>query len=325
MTPKENLMEVLNWGKPEYVPMTGECMALVGMPVINLLEQPLFADGDDAFGVHWLVNAAGSMHDTSKIMFTDICEWRDYVKFPEIDHLDFKAMAEEELKNVDRNEKAIGFFGCTGVYERLAAFMGFEDLLCALIEDPDECRAFFDAMADWKIKLFKKVNEAYHLDVYYYFDDVATVRGLFMSPETYREVIKPAQAKIAKAIIDEGVRFSMHCCGKCEDILEDFVEMGATIWNSAQVVNDLPKIQEQFKGRLVLEGGWDTEGPCSFIEATEEDLRAEVRRNMEAYGKNGGFIFCPIIMNEKGNSMMVGDERMPALVDEYEKTKYCLQ
>lgn len=53
-------------------------------------------------------------------------------------------------------------------------------------------------------------------------------------------------------------------------------------------------------------GGWDTEGPCSFIGATEEQLREEVRRNMETYGKNGGFILVPVLLNEKGNSMMVG-------------------
>ena len=72
-------------------------------------------------------------------------------------------------------------------------------------------------------------------------------------------------------------------------------------------------------------GGWDTEGPCSFIGATEEQLREEVRRNMETYGKNGGFILVPVLLNEKGNSMMVGDDRLPALMDEYEKTKYCLK
>lgn len=323
MTPKENLLEVLNWGKPEYVPMTGECISTVGMPFINMLEQPLRQSGYDAFGVHWLVNQAGAMHDTSQLLFTEISEWRDYVKFPDLDALDFTSTAQAELAGIDRNRKMVAFYGVTGVYERLAAFMGFENLLCALLEDPDECRAFFDAMADWKIKLFHKLNEAYHLDMYVYFDDVATVRGLFMSPETYREVIKPAQAKIARAVLDEGVRFCMHCCGRCEDIMEDFVEIGATVWNSAQTVNDLKGIQERFRGRLVIEGGWDTEGPCSLIGASADDLRAEVRRNMEEYGRNGGFILLPTILNQKGNSLIVGDDRMPALLDEYEKTKYC--
>lgn len=324
MTPKENLFQVINWGKPEYVPMTGECMATVGMPVINMIEQPLTKSGYDMFGVHWLVNAAGAMHDTSIITFEDISEWRDYVKFPDLDSLDFKPFAEQELAQIDRNEKALVFYSLTGIYERLAAYMGFENMFMAFIEDPDECKAYFDAMSDWKIKLFKKVNEAYHIDIFTYFDDVATARGMFISPDTYRDLIKPYQKKIADAVRAEGVVFQMHCCGKCESVLEDFVEVGATMWHSAQTMNDLVGIQERFKGRLVIEGGWDSEGPCSMISATEEDLREEVRRNMKEYGKNGGFILCPTLLNEKGNSLLIGDDRMPALFDEYEKTKYCL-
>lgn len=324
MTPKENMLEVLNWGNPEYVPISSIGNTIVGIPVVNLLEQPMFVSGKDAFGVNWLVDANGSMHDTSRLTFEDISEWRNHVVFPDLDQIDFKEIADKELASINREQTLLSFYATTGVYERLAAFMGFENLLCELLEDPDECRAFFDAMADWKIKLFRKVNEAYHLDVYVYFDDIATVRGLFMSPQTYREVIKPAQAKIAKAVIDAGVRFSMHCCGKCEDALEDFVEIGATIWNSAQSVNDLQKVQREFKGRLVIEGGWDTEGSCSMVGASADALRTEMRRMMDDYGRNGGFIAFPILLNEKGNSAFVGDDRMDELMDEYEKTKYCL-
>lgn len=326
MTPRENVLEVLNWGKPEYVPMTFESIAMVGRQITGMYDHPLTESGYDIFGVHWLINAAGAMHDTSKLMFTDISEWRDYVKFPDMKDVDFTEIAKEEMSKIDRNQKLIVHYGVTGVYERLAAFMGFENLLCALLEDPDECRAFFDAMADWKIEIFHKINEAYHLDMYVYFDDVATYRGLFMSPQTYREVIKPAQAKIAKAVTDAGVRFCMHCCGKCEDILEDFVEIGATSWHSAQSLNDLQEVQKRFKGRLVIEGGWDSEGPCSREEAGEEEARAEVRRNMEEYGKNGGFIFLPVLLSAAGNSVITGgDRRMPFILDEYEKTKYCIK
>lgn len=324
MTPKENLLQVLNWGSPEYVPMSGECIANVGIPILNMIEQPLRQSGYDMFGVHWLVNAAGSMHDTSIIMFEEISEWREHVKFPDLDTMDFTPFAQAELSKIDRSQKMITFCSCTGIYERLAAFMGFENMFMAFMEDPDECKAYFEAMADWKIKLFKKVHEAYHLDIFTYFDDIATARGLFMSPQTYRELIKPYQKKIADAVRAEGVIFEMHCCGKCEDVLEDFVEIGTTMWHSAQSMNDLAGIQKRFKGRLVIEGGWDSEGPCSLISATEEDLREEVRRNMREYGKNGGFILCPVLLNEKGNSLIVGDERMPALFDEYEKTKYCI-
>lgn len=325
MTPKENLLQVLNWGTPEYVPLSGQCILPVGMPILNMIEMPLRQSGYDMFGVHWLVNSAGSMHDTSKLTFEDINDWKKYVKFPDLDAMDFTPFAEAELSRIDRSQFMLAYFGCAGIYERLAAFMGFENMFIAFMEEPEACKEYFDAMADWKIKLFRKIHEAYHLDIYTYFDDIATARGLFMSLDVYRNLIKPYQKKIADAVRAEGVIFEMHCCGKCEDALEDFVDLGATMWHSAQSMNDLAAIQKAFKGRLVIEGGWDSEGSCSHITATEDDLRKEVRRNMEEYGKNGGFILCPVLLNERGNSLLNGDDRMPALYDEYEKTKYCIR
>lgn len=188
------------------------------------------------------------------------------------------------------------------------------------MEDPDSCRAFFEALSEYKIQLLRAMIDAYSPDVLIYFDDLATANGLFMSPSTYRSVIKPFHKRIVDAVTEKGVIFTQHICGKCDALLEDFVEIGAKVWNSAQPMNDLEGILERFRGRLIVEGGWDTSVPCSFNDSTEEQVREEVRRNMAAYKRpEGGFVLAPVLLNERGNSLTVGDPRSAPLEDEWRK------
>ena len=37
--------------------------------------------------------------------------------------------------------------------------------------------------------------------------------------------------------------------------------------------------------------------------------------------RNGGFILLPTILNEKGNALLYGDDREPALIDEWKKLR----
>lgn len=321
MTPKQNALETIHWGKPEYIPMTFEAfnICIVGNMFI---EQPL-QPGPDPFGVKWNITSLGAIPDNTSYILDDITKWREVVKFPDVESLrePMMAAAQEELKTADRENKLINFYTPNGLFDRLITLMGYENGLMALYEEPEECKAFFKAMTDYKIQCLNLVIDAYSPDLITYCDDFATATNLFISLDTYRQLIKPDHARLVKAVQDRGVIFAQHTCGKCQTLLEDYVDIGIGFWSSAQSSNDLAAVQKKFKGKLVIEGGWDTSGPCSYNWATVDQLREEVRRNIEDYGKNGGFILMPVVMNERGNSLFVGDERMPFVFEEWQK--YC--
>lgn len=322
LNPRENWMKMHAGEMPDYVPMTNECYAIVGVPTLEIFEQPWFQDGVDPYGVSWRVDSFGATPDTTKPpICDDITEWRDCVTIPSLDHVNIKEMAEEELKKVNRDEKVIMYTHNTGVYERLLAVMGDVGALCALVEDPEACMDFMDAVTDYKIKVAEMVYDAYHPDIYVNFDDVATAKGLFISPETYRSVVKPSHAKFIKAIKDMGMIPSEHTCGKCEELLDDYVEIGVEHWHSAQIMNDLEGITKKYKGKLTIEGGWDTSGKPGMIDCTHEEARAETRRAVEAYGGEGDFVLLPILVNENGHSLYVHDDRMADVFDEWEKCR----
>ena len=112
-----------------------------------------------------------------------------------------------------------------------------------------------------------------------------------------------------------------HTCGKCEDLIPDYIDMGVGHWHSAQCMNDLAGIAKKYQGKLTIEGGWDTSGRPGMIECTADEARAEVRRCVEEYGQYGNFVLLPILVNERGHSLYVPDDRMPAVFDEWEKCR----
>jgi len=317
MNQKQNFRAMLDGGTPEFIPEMSElykaCILATG-----ITDQP-WIGGEDPFGVNWIVTKDGALPEPGRFLFTDVADWKKYVHFPDVDALEIEDVAEIELTEVDREAQVITVFNVCGLFERLAAFMGFENTLCALVEDPESCHEFFEAFADYKIACINKYIDLYNPDVITYFDDFATARGLFMSPTTYRDVIKPHHKRIIDAVTSRGVIFSQHTCGKVETIIEDYVEMGVRIWDSAQVYNDLEGIMEKYKGRLIVEGGWDSTGPAGYMGATQEDIINEALRCAKQYGKYGNFILLPLIMNENGSALMVGDSRIPAMMDAWHK------
>jgi uroporphyrinogen-III decarboxylase len=87
----------------------------------------------------------------------------------------------------------------------LGALMGFEEAMIAMMEEPEACYELFSAVTDYKIKLAEKAAKYYKADVFMNFDDIATERNLFMSPETYRRLLKPQHKKLNDAVRNLGM------------------------------------------------------------------------------------------------------------------------
>ncbi len=315
MNQRENFFAMIEGKKPEFIPNTMEVYKMCVL-ANSLTDMPV-QGGLDPMGVNWIVTKEGAIPEPNKFMFDDIADWKEYVHFPDLDTLGIEEIIKLEITDMKRDEVVINVFSACGLFERLAAFMGFENALCSLVEDPESCQEFFEAFADYKIACHNRFIDGYQPDVLTYFDDLATANGLFMSPKVYREIIKPSHQRIIDAVTSRGVIFAQHTCGKCEEIVGDYVEMGAKIWHSAQPMNDLEGILEKYQGQLIVEGGWDSSGPASYVGASLEELIEEAKRCARVYGQKGNFILMPTLLNENGNSLIVGDPRLGPMLEAF--------
>ena len=163
------------------------------------------------------------------------------------------------------------------------------------IPDPSK----YDWKADYEMecKMIGEPNrdyiiDAYHPDTITYYDDIATEKDLFMSPETFRTLIKPHHKRFAQACLDRGIIPIYHCCGHAEALVEDYIDCGWYAWTSVQVSNDIESLIENYGDRFGFIGGYDTNGAPGREDATPEQVSAEVVRCIDTYGKyHRGYCF----------------------------------
>ena len=74
----------------------------------------------------------------------------------------------------------------------------------------------------------------------------------------------------------------------CQPIVEDMVEIGIDVWQGVLPSNDIVKLSEQLNGRMAMMGG--IRSVIDRVDATEEEIRTEVRNCLEKYGHLRNFI-----------------------------------
>ncbi len=221
MTERENFFRVYNRETPAWTPCFYDAYQPIGSSLINNNGE-FMKGGRDMFGVNWLVTADTgyqAIADPKEHLFEDIADWRDFVHFPDLDAMDWETAAREDLSRADPN-KVLAYFGMEGNYLRLCSMMGVCETLMAMLEDPESVYDFFEAYTDFRIKVVDKVAQYYHPDVFVDGDDVCSADGLFFSPGLYKELIKPFEMKLGKAITGHGMILEHHICGRCDDLAD---------------------------------------------------------------------------------------------------------
>lgn len=330
MTERENLLKVYHGEVPEWLPRYS--LAPVGAPgatssPATVPVGPAFLDKKvingaefDIWGVeHTATESAGgaSLPTPGKFIIKDITKWRDVIKAPDISDIDWDAMSRKGTEKINRNESVVELMTHVGYFQHLMEFMGFSEGLTAMFEEPDEVMALFEYLADFYDEVFAKAIEYYKPDVMCILDDTATAINPFISLGMYREMVKPYHERLAKIARDRGVLINMHNCGRCEDFIDDWLDMGVSIWNPAQTMNDLVGIKEKYGNKLTLVGCWDSSGPPAWPGATEELVRSEVRKCIDTFAPGGGFVFWGSIYGPKGDPEVA--LKSGWLADEYEK------
>lgn len=124
--------------------------------------------------------------------------------------------------------------------------------------------------------------------------DFGTQDSLFCDPETFDSLYAPYYKLMNDWIhTNTGWKTFKHSCGAVEPLISHFIKAGFDILNPVQInaVGMEPeKLKHKYGDKIVFWGGGvDTQKMLPF--GKPEDIRSQVLRNCEIFGKNGGFVF----------------------------------
>jgi hypothetical protein len=323
---KENYLRALRHEDYEYVPLgsfLGEDANMCGF-FTGIDAGTQNTDFRDAYGVRWTASdsAVGAMIPLpGEFILKDITRWKKDLHIPDLNDPDWQKVADAELGTTHPDpQKAMSYISGTGVWERLAAFMGFEEAMLAMMEEPDAVNDLLSAVTDVKIKTAEIAANYYHADIFVMLDDIATERQLFMSPDTYRKLIKPHHKRLNDAIKNFGMIPIQHTCGHAEICVEDYIDTGTAAWNFVQPSNDLASLLDRYGDRLCFEGGYDTSGKPSRSDAAPEAVEAEVERCFREYGGKKGYVFTGYVLASVGSKN--AEARLAAMVDTANRLRF---
>lgn len=309
MTERENILRLFRGEKPFWFPETNRSMLWVCGKSLDDLERPHYESGKDWFGIQWeLQEAMGNVGVThpdpqQKPILEDIADWKEVVVFPDLEEVDWKKIGKEVAESYKTLNGRLPYFMLEhGAFERLTLLMGVEEALVALLEDPESCREYAEAMADFKIRVFDKILELAPYEMVMYQDDIGSGHGPLMSVDTYCEIFKEPLRRVIEHVHEKGLLFGYHSCGRMEAFMEDLLELGIDLVDPVQVCNDQATFVEKYGNRVVIHSGINNQEIIEIFEPEEEKLRGEVRRAVDMFGPTGRYIFkvTPTKMSKNG-------------------------
>ena len=167
--------------------------------------------------------------------------------------------------------------------------MGTENLLIAMIEEPELIEDMFDTYLNRCMALHQRIWDAgYHFDEINWPDDMGYKGTTFFSPAMYRQMVKPFHAKAAKFAHDKGIYARLHSCGNIMTLVPDILDAGIDALNPLEVKAgvDAKKLKQEFGDKLVLHGGINAvnwKNPDAII--------WEINEKVPVLKENGGYIF----------------------------------
>ncbi|NTW71765.1 MAG: uroporphyrinogen decarboxylase [Eubacteriaceae bacterium] len=296
LTKRQNLMEVMKGGNPDRFVNQYEFLEIV-------LEVPLgvqFNYGQtwkDHWGITWRWPEGHlgmfPVHDAEHTVLKDICEWKKYVKVPEISTSDEAwAAAIEHANSVDRTQQYVAPFYAPGLFEMTHHLMGVENALMALYEEPEAMHELIDALTQRELEFAKVVVDKIHPDAIFHHDDWGSQISSFISPEMFKEFFLPSYKKIYGFYKANGVELVVHHSDSYAANLVPFmIEMGVDIWQGVMNTNKIPELIKEYGDKITFMGGLHS-GLIDFPAWTPENCAKYVE---EACRTNGTKHFIPCL------------------------------
>jgi len=226
-------------------------------------------------------------------------EFEQYV-YPEMTDVEYAFYAQEARRLRETTDKALTGIFLGNVFEMGQLYWGYENFFVTMGVDPDLTHAFMEKRTQCYMRDLAKYLKAAgeYLDVIQFNDDLGTQASLLISPQMYREYVKPYHMRMFQYVRQNypHIKVFFHSCGAVYDLIPDLIECGVQILNPIQISAvgmDPARLKKEFGKELVFWGGGvDTQNVLGV--ASPEGVRAQVEEMLSILSPGGGYVFSQV-------------------------------
>jgi uroporphyrinogen decarboxylase len=218
----------------------------------------------------------------------DWYEIKKYIK-PDPDRVDWKWLAKEYERASDK--QLFKLLQVQWGYDLLQWYMRDEDLLMAMIDDPELIRDMNMTQTELALSMLDMYeNRGFKFDGAFYYNDMGYRNGMLFSPDTYMKVQYEADKMGFDYFHSKDMKVFLHCDGDVRKLIPTLIDIGLDCLEPLEVKAnmDLKSIKEKYGDKLALMGGIDTR---IIEEGSDDELENEIKTKFEIGKRGGGYIY----------------------------------
>jgi len=289
----------INRWREESLPDWSECLVPESFSPVTL------PDGDRVVVVsgHEIARmpASGVFYDLTYHPLRDACSTSDVDKmaWAAISPEEESFLKEQAARFRSQTDKAIlGEFG-GNILESGQSHFGWGEFMTRLCTDRKLIEYYLDQLVEVHLAnlgiYLGAIGDT--IDIIQMGDDLGTQHGLQISPEMYRQIIKPRHRKLYEFVHKySDAKVFLHSCGSIVEIIPDLIEIGVDILNPVQTTAagmDPVTLKKKFGKEITFwGGGCDTQHVLPF--GTVEDVRRDVQERLKIFTDGSGYVFTQI-------------------------------
>jgi len=175
-------------------------------------------------------------------------------------------------------------------FEQLQQLRGMENFLADIATVSPTFYRLMDDLLEFNLQWIDKWNTLEY-DGLEFADDWGGQQGMMVSPQTWRRIFKPRYAEMFKRAHDAGKHVWYHVDGRVNEILPDFIEIGADVINCQVYVIGHEWVRANLRRKVAIRTDIDCQRLLPF--GSPSQIKEEVHHTFEACGtERGGLVAC---------------------------------
>jgi len=183
-----------------------------------------------------------------------------------------------------------------GIFQDCWNLRGMMNFIIDMKRNRDFAEALLDKVTQIHIGMWNNFLDAVseYVDIVETADDLAGQTNLLISPQMYRELIKPRHAALNEAIRKKtNAKLLYHSCGALMPLIDDLIEIGVDILNPIQPLPGLmnpEQLKTRYGGKLIFHGGLDVQ--ILLPTGSPQQVREHVQHYFDVLGTDR-YIMAP--------------------------------